>query len=88
MPLEEVGSLDGHGTGMGRGRVVCEGGECARQVAGRMSWRHWECIWKVKEPGDGVIPGWGEVGGITSIGVGTRNDTWSPICSPEEHGLA
>lgn len=40
MPLEEAGGMEGHGTGMGRGRVACEGAEHARQAVERVSWRH------------------------------------------------
>lgn len=31
--------------------------------------------------------GWGEVGGIIPVGIGTGNCNWSLVCSPEEDGL-
>lgn len=49
----------GTATGMGRGRIVYERTECARQVVGRVAGDLGECIWKVRGPGDGVIPGLG-----------------------------
>lgn len=30
--------MDGHGMGIGKGRVLCEGAVCVRQAVGRMSW--------------------------------------------------
>lgn len=34
--LERSGVMDGHGSGIGRGKVVYERAECARQVVGRV----------------------------------------------------
>lgn len=74
--------------GLGRGRVVCEGADCARQAVGRMSWRHQGMYLESQGLGDGVLfQGWGEVGGIMLVGVGTWN-THSLICSREDGGLA
>lgn len=74
---------------MGRGRVLCEGAECARQVVGRVSWRPWGMYLESQE-----ARRWshsrvgGRVGGIMPVGAGTGNYSWSLVCSPEEGGLA
>lgn len=63
------GGKDGHGTGMGRGKVACKRAECARQAVERVNWSYCGMYWESQEMDS--FQGWGEVGGIMPIGVGT-----------------
>lgn len=55
----------------GESLVACEGAKCVRQVVGRVSYGHWEGFRKVRGQETESFQGWGEMGGIMSISVGT-----------------
>lgn len=55
--LGRSGGKNGHGMGIGRGKVACEGAECAKQAVERVSWRH--CGMYLESQEMGVIPGLG-----------------------------
>lgn len=84
--LGRSGGKNGHGTGIGRGKVACEGAECAKQAVERVSWRH--CGMYLESQEMESFQGWGEVGRIMPIRIGTGNSAWSLICCPEGGGLA
>lgn len=71
VPLGRSGGKNGHGTGIGRGKVVCEGADCAKQAVERVSWRH--CGMYLESQEMESFQGWGDVGRIMPVGIGTRN---------------
>lgn len=84
--LGRSGEKNGHETGIGRGKVACEGAECAKQAVERVSWRH--CGMYLESQEMESFQGLREVGRIMPVGIGTRNSAWSLICCPEGGGLA